>query len=310
MSQQKLTNNFMEQQTKQQIVYLNGEFLPIGEAKISVMDRGFLLGDGVYEVMPIYHRKPFRLDEHLARLQHSLDAIQLSLKINEIDFATIFNELLARNSTPANTTSQDYSIYVQVTRGVSLERTHGFPTTPVVPTIFALVKPIKTLSYEELNRGKKAITAPDIRWKYCHIKSTSLLPNVLLTQQAIAAGCDETIMIRNGYAIEGASSNVFIVNDGIIITPPLSQESLSGVTRDLILHIVHQHNFAFKERRIKAKELSEADEIWISSSTRSIFPIIRLNGEKVGSGKTGPIWQKIIKLYLAYKEEIVRAEVA
>jgi D-alanine transaminase len=283
------------------IVYLNGEFLPASAAKISVFDRGFLFGDGVYEVLPAYSGKPFRLAEHLARLQHSLDATRIELDTKQVDFATIFAKLLQHNNAII---SNDYSIYLQVTRGAPSERTHAFPQPPVAPTIFACTKRIKPLSYEELSRGKSAITAIDTRWKYCHIKSISLLPTILLFQQAADAHCDETILLRNGYALEGTSSNVFIVNDGVIVTPPLSKESLSGVTRDLILHILRENRLSFKERRIKAAELQRADEVWISSSTRAIFPIVKLDGKIVGSGKPGAIWHKVIKLYLAHKEQL------
>lgn len=283
------------------IVYLNGAFSPVTAAKISVLDRGFLFGDGVYEVMPVYKGKPFRLTAHLARLQESLNAIRLPYDLKPANFSAIFTELLQQNNA---TQQHDYSIYIQITRGAAPERRYSFPQPPVTPTIFAMIKSIPPLSYTELSRGKAATTARDTRWKYCHIKSISLLPSVLLFQQAVDAGCDETILMRNGYIIEGTSSNVFMVNDGIVVTPPLSQENLSGVTRDLILQILRENNFIFKEKRIKEKELQSADEVWISSSTRSIFPITQLNHQPVGSGQAGPLWQKVIKLYLDYKEKL------
>lgn len=275
------------------IVYLNDKFSPITEAKISVLDRGFLFGDGVYEVVSVYSGKPFHLNEHLQRLQHSLDAIKLPLNVCEIDFAKIIAELLQLNS--AN--QGDHSLYIQITRGVAEERTHNFPQQ-VTPTVFLMTKPIKPISYEELSRGKKAITQLDIRWKYCHIKSTSLLPSILLFQAAVDAGCDEAILIRDGYAIEGTSSNIFIVKNSQIITPPLSQENLSGVTRDLILQILRNNALPFQEKNIAEQELFEADEVWISSSTRGIFPIIELNGKAIGNGVVGPLWQKVMQLYL------------
>jgi D-alanine transaminase len=278
----------------QQIVYLNGEFLPVTEAKISVLDRGFLFGDGVYEVIPVYNGIPFGLSGHLERLQTSLNNISLNLKIDQKFFAAIFHELLKRN----HALEKPHSIYLEVTRGSALERNHAFPQE-ITPTIFAITKAIKPLSYAELSLGKSAVTAEDIRWKYCHIKSISLLPTLLLFQKAVAAHADETILIRDGYALEGTSSNVFIVKNGVIYTPPLSEENLSGITRDMVLKLAKNNEIPLEEKQITSSELFTADEVWISSSTRGIYPIIKLDGKPVADGGIGPIWQKMIKLYLA-----------
>lgn len=283
-----------------QIVYLNGDFLPIEQAKISVMDRGFLFGDGVFEVIPIYSGKPFRLREHLHRLQTSLDSILLKYKVDCDFFAKIVSELLQKNF--FQNPDQDFSIYLEITRGAASERTYSFPDK-TNPTIFAAIKPVKRISIEELTKGKSAITLQDIRWKDCYIKSISLLAGVLLSQQAKEAGADEAILIRHGFAIEGASSNLFIVKDGVIITPPLSRNTLSGITREMILKIIKDQKLAFKETSIKLSELKQADEVWVSSSTRTIFPITKLNGKSVGNGKVGQIWQKIIKSYFIFSRQ-------
>lgn len=280
-----------------QIVYLNGDFLPINEARVSVLDRGFLFGDGVYEVVPIYNGKTFQLDEHIARLQHSLDAIKLEVQTAAIDFVKIIASLLELNNAIE---SQDYSLYIEVTRGPAEERAHAFPGQ-VSPTIFLMLKPLKPLIYEELQCGKKAITHQDIRWQYCHIKSISLLPNVLLYQAALNSDCDETILIRDGLVVEGTSSNVFMVKNGVVFTPPLSQERLSGVTRSVILKILQENSLPFYEQNITVEQLFTADEVWISSSTRSIFPIVVIDGRIIGDGKAGAIWQKVMQLYLIRK---------
>lgn len=282
-----------------QLVYLNGKFIPISEATVSVLDRGFLFGDGVYEVVPVYHGKPFRLDEHLARLQHSLQAILLPEKVANEQIKAAILELLQKN----NITVGDHSIYIQITRGAAAERDFHFSSS-LEPTIFIAHKAVQSLSFTELQRGKNAITLEDIRWKYCHIKSISLLPSILLYQQVYAQNCYEGILLRDGYAIEGISSNIFIVKNNTIITPPLSAENLSGVTRDLILQIMQQNNIQYREQSITAEQLLQADEVWISSSTRGIMPITSLNAKVVNSGKAGPVWECVAKLYLKFRDSL------
>lgn len=283
------------------IVFLNDEFLPQDSACISVMDRGFLFGDGVYEVIPVYNGKPFRWREHLSRLQHSLDYIEIKCKVDLEKFANYFRKLIELND--AN--EKESSLYVQITRGATPVRTHYFPAIDVMPTIFFSIRPVKKITYEDLHLGKKAITLHDTRWENCHIKSISLLPSVLLAQEVFAAGCDEGILIRDGYVLEGILSNVFVVKNGVIITPPLTHNNLSGVTRELILQIIYEHHFLFEEREIEENALETADEIWISSSPRTIFPITKLNNMNVGNGKVGKIWDKIIKLFFEYKDKMI-----
>lgn len=288
----------MHKDLTKQIVYLNGKFLPIERAKISVLDRGFLFGDGVYEVICVYSGKPFRLTKHLTRLQASLDAIKLPFVVDHEEFTKIFTRLLVKNHVARG----DYSIYVQITRGAASTRIRSF-SEKITPTIFVLTKKIKPISVQELRKGKKAITLPDIRWQYCYIKTISSLPSILLFQEAFEQGCADAILIRNGYVLEGTSSNVFIVKKAKIITPPLSKNNLSGVTREIILQLARERGLDLKEKKIKLTELNIADEIWISSSTRGIFPIVKLNGKPVGKGKVGPIWRKMINLYFDYKRK-------
>lgn len=275
------------------IVYLNGAFLPVDEAKVSVMDRGFLFGDGVYEVVLVYDGRPVGLDGHIKRLQSSLDGIKLEFAACESWFNPIFKELLDRNS--ANEGS--YTVYLEVTRGSAPSRSHGFPDK-VSPTVFMDIKKIQPISYSDLKNGKSAITVDDIRWKYCNIKSISLLPSVLLFQQAKDAGADEAILIHDGYAIEGTSSNLFIVKNGVIITPALSHENLSGVTREAIIQLAAANSIGFREEKILENDLFYADEVWVASSTRGIFPIVKINGRMINNGKVGDIWDRMIKLYL------------
>lgn len=282
-----------------EIVYLNGIFQPLDQAKVSVMDRGFLLGDGVYEVIPIYNRKLFRSTPHLKRLENSLNAIKLPLAMPFTEWEKIFEELITRNSYTEN----DLMIYLQVTRGITDKRSFHFSQT-VTPTIFVRCTPIVTKSYETLAKGGAAITLPDMRWENCYIKAITLLPGVLATQLAKENDADEAILIRNGYALEGASSNLFIVKNDLIITPQLTHQILAGVTRELVLEMLQQQQIPYEERPIRVTELQEADEIWMTGSTREILPIIQLNGAPVGKGVTGSRWHEVAEHYFNYKSQL------
>jgi len=208
--------------------YLNGSFLPLEDASISVMDRGFLFGDGVYEVIPVYGKRLFRLAHHLKRLQNSLDAVRICNPLANDEWEDVLTGLIERNS------GSDQAIYLQVTRGVVAMRDHAFPEdTP--PTVFAMSTPASPSAEIASVTGIRAITLDDSRWKHCNIKAITLLPNVLLRQEAIDAGSAEAILIKDGFAIEGAASNIFIVSSGILITPPNGPALLPGITRDLIL---------------------------------------------------------------------------
>jgi D-alanine transaminase len=271
-----------------QLVYLNGDFLPIESAKISVLDRGFLFGDGVYEVIPVYGGKPFRLAEHLQRLENSLAGIRMESPLATSDWEAIFARLIDG--------IEDQSIYLQVTRGAPPKRDHAFPkNTP--PTVFAMCTPIAPIPAS----GVCAITVPDIRWQWCHIKAITLLANVLQRQQAVDAGCAEAILVRDGQAIEGAASNLFVVSGGTIVTPPKGNDILPGITRDLTVEIAHAHGIPCEERSIPLNELRSASEVWVTSSTREILPVVMLDQNPVGDGTPGPVWQRVNSLYQEHK---------
>ena len=274
------------------IVYLNGEFLPLSEAKVSVLDRGFTFGDGVYEVIPVFAGNIFRLDEHMDRLANSLAGLNIHIGISRAQLKSILTELVRRS--PATC---DRQLYLQVTRGVT-ERDHLYDES-VTPTFFAMCKAIKK---KDFSAGVSAITHEDIRWKYCHIKSTALLASVLLKKLAKdTANCQEAILIRSGMVTEGASSNVFIVADDVIKTPKKDNNVLPGITRDLMVELLQLSGNVCQETDITEQELQQAGEIWISGSTIGVVPVVNLNGKKVGSGKPGRYWRQARELYEAYK---------
>ena len=275
------------------IVYLNGDFLPLSEAKVSVLDRGFIFGDGVYEVIPVFGKRLFRLEEHLERLENSLKAIKLENPLSRQEWIDTLEKLIARNQ------GENQAIYLQVTRGPA-KRDHNFPKT-VVPTVFIKSDPIEAQPPSE---GVKAITCADIRWQLCDIKSIALLANILLRRQAVEAGAYEAILIRDGYVMEGAASNVFIVVDGVAITPPKSQFILPGITRDLILEVMQAAKLPCREAEIPESQLHLAEEIWVTSSTREIVPIVTLDNKPVGNGEIGPIWEQVLKLYQENKQKL------
>jgi D-alanine transaminase len=277
-------------------VYLNGEFMPETEARIPVLDRGFIFGDGVYEVIPVYGGKLFRFAEHLQRLQNSLDALKIKNPLAIEAWEQTLTELIKRNA------GGDLSLYLQVTRG-SAERDHAIPDNPV-PTVFAMCNPLKPLPSETVDNGVAAITLDDIRWLRCHIKAISLLPNVLLRQEALDQGAAEAILIRDGQATEGAASNLFAVIDGVITTPPKSPMLLPGITRDLVLELAEKNSLPCQEKDISLEELQKADEIWLTSSTKEILSVTELNGQPVANGKPGPLYQKTLALYQAYKQAL------
>ncbi len=281
------------------ICYLNGEYLPLESASVPVLDRGFIFGDGVYEVIPVYAGKPFRLFHHLERLNNSLQAIRLNNPLTDDEWEIVIQQVINHNG------DGDQSVYLQVTRGVA-RRDHGFPGD-VQPTIFIMSNPFKPVEPELLQKGVAAITLDDIRWQYCHIKSIALLPNILLRQQALEAGAVEAILLRNNEVTEGAASNVFIVLDGKILTPPKGECLLPGITRDLVVELAQANRLDREERAISRDELLRAEEIWVTSSTREILPITWLNEQPVGNGKPGPVWQRIYQIYQDYKEQLRQA---
>jgi len=275
------------------IVYLNGEFLPLEEAQVSVLDRGFIFADGVYEVIPVYNGRFFRLQEHLQRLENSLNSIKLPNPLTREQWIETLETVVARNE------GSEQSIYLQVTRGPA-KRNHNFPQD-TQPTVFIMSEPIEA---QPPSTGVKAITSADTRWQYCDIKSIALLANVLLRQQAVEVGAAEAILIREGYVMEGAASNVFIVVDGVAITPPKSQYILPGITRDLIVEAMLDVQLPCREANIPEIQLRSADEIWVTSSTREILPVVMLDDKPIGNGEPGPVWTTVWQIYQDYKQKL------
>ena len=275
-------------------VFLNGDFLPAEEAKVSVFDRGFLLGDGIYEVIPAYNGHSFLLSGHLARLQQSLDGIFLENPHSIEEWVTIIEQLILMNG------GGDQSIYLQVTRGVA-PRDHVFPDN-VEPTVFLMSTPLKPVPAEWKQQGIKAITVEDIRWQNCNIKAISLLPNSLLKQQAKDAGAQEALLIKDDYLTEGAASNAYAVINGTIYTAPKDEKVLPGITRDLVLALAQQASLTVMEMPVSLGRLQEADEIWVSSSTKEVLAVTELDGQPVNDGEPGPIWKQIDALYQEHKQ--------
>lgn len=287
------------------IVYLNGEYLPLEQAKVSVLDRGFLFADGVYEMIPAYGGHLLRLQAHMQRLQNNLDAIRLTNPLNGQQWLDIIEKLLAEN--PNAGVGEDKSVYLQVTRGASAIRNHGFPEV-VTPTVFVMINELVTVDDAKLKVGVSAITLDDIRWKACHVKSISLLGNILLRQEAEETGASEAILINDGLVTEGAASNVFAVIDGTLVTAPTGKRLLPGITRDLVIELAAAHDIPHEIRDFSENELQNASEIWLTSSTKEVLPVVTLNGKPVANGQSGPIWEKMITLYRAYKMKLQTGE--
>jgi D-alanine transaminase len=283
-------------------VYLNGAFLPIEQACVSVMDRGFLFGDGVYEVIPAYGGRLFRFPHHLQRLQNSLEGIRLANPCGDAQWQSILTELLERNREGAGD-HNDQSVYLQVTRGSAPKRDHSFPEQ-VTPTVFAMSTPIAEPDPNIEAHGVAAVTLDDIRWQMCNIKAITLLPNVLLRQQATEQSSAEALLVKDGLVIEGSASNVFVIKDGLIQTPPNGPLMLPGITRDLVLELAAEHGLRCSENDVPDTALRDADEIWITSSTREIIPVTRLDGRPVGTGLPGPVWKTMIGFYRNHKEAV------
>ncbi len=283
------------------MIYLNGVFMPIEEAKISVLDRGFIFGDGVYEVIPVYSRKAFRLHEHLQRLQHSLDGIKLANPHSNDEWTALINQLVAHGKI------EDQYLYLHITRGVA-KRDHAFPNPPVKPTVFMMSNPLITPPAALLQSGVACVTAADNRWLRCDIKAISLLPNVLLRQLAVAENCAETILIRdNAFMTEGAASNIFVIKNGKLLAPPKDNLMLPGITYDVIFEIVAANNIPHEVRKVTTAELFSADELLLTSSTKEVLAITRLDGKPVGTGKPGALFAQLHSHYQNYKRDVMRA---
>jgi len=280
------------------MIYLNGRFMPIEEAMIPVLDRGFIFGDGVYEVLPVYSRHPFRLHEHLRRLQNSLDAIGLKNPHSDAEWAALIVALIAHN------VGDDQYVYLHITRG-SAKRDHAFPKV-VIPTVFMMSSPLPVPPVALKTGGVTAITTQDNRWLRCDIKSISLLPNVLLRQQAVESGTVEALLLRDGFLTEGAASNIFVVSQNVLLAPPKNHLMLPGITYDLVLELAQANDFNIRVGPVAEATVRAADEIWLTSSTREVLPITQLDGQPVGNGQPGPLFKRMDELYQAYKATVMR----
>lgn len=277
------------------IVYLNGDYIEKSQAKISVLDRGFLFGDGIYEVIPVYNATPFRINQHLERLFENAKNIQIDQSLISIDWSKIIETVISKNG------GGNLSLYIQITRGIVEERNHAFPeNTPATILIMSSPLAIEIAKLDPI----KVTLLEDIRWQYCHIKSTSLLGGVLLNQQAKAAGFQEAILYRNKQVTEGSASNVFIVKDDIIYTPEKAQCILGGITRDLIIELALKQNMLLVERPLILEDLAIADEVWISSSSREISPVTHIDDKIIANGEVGEVTKKMHRIFQSFKNTL------
>jgi D-alanine transaminase len=282
------------------MVFLNGKFLPIEEARVPVLDRGFIFGDGVYELIPVYSRAPFRMDEHLARLEKSLGAVRIKNPYPREKWREIIVQLIAKQ--PWN----DQGVYLQVTRGVA-KRDHAFPAG-VEPTVFMMCNPLVNPPKELVDKGAAAVSAVDYRWHRCDIKSISLIGNCLLRQASADVGAAETILFRDGKLTEASASNVFVARDGVLLSPPKSNLILPGITYDVVVEIAQATKIALEFRDVTEAEVRAADEVWVTSSSKEILAIVTLDGKPVGSGKPGPLFRKAWQGYQEFKAKVMRKE--
>jgi D-alanine transaminase len=280
------------------IVYLNGEFMPLAEARIPVLDRGFIFGDGVYEVIPVYSRHPFRLAEHLRRLQNSLDSVRLPNPLSDVEWSRLILEMIARNA------GDDQSVYFQVTRGAS-KRAHEFPLN-VKPTVFMMSTPLATPPREQIDNGVACITATDFRWLKCDVKSVSLLGNCLLKQTAVDAGAAEVILFRDGFLTEAAACNVLVVCEGVLLAPPKNHLILPGITYDVVLELAQADRIPLQMREVSEQQVRSAQEIWLTSSTKEVLAVTSLDGRAVGNGKPGALFRRMHLLYQEFKQTVMR----
>ena len=287
------------------MIYLNGEWMPIEKAMVPVLDRGFIFGDGVYEVIPCYSGHPFRLREHLTRLQSSLDGVRIDNPYSLARWDELVREMVVKNP------MDDQYVYLQVTRGVA-PRDHAFPKG-VKPTVFMMSNPLTTPTQEQRERGVAAVSAADNRWLRCDIKSISLLANCLLRQVAVDASAAEVVLLRDGRLTEGSASNIFLVRNGVIITPPKTNFILPGITYDVVIELAQANRLPLEIRQVSEAEVRDADELWLTSSTKEVLSISTLDGKPVGhgsaAGKPGPVAARMHQLYQDYKRTVMRAPV-
>lgn len=281
-------------------VYLNGVYLPMDQARISPMDRGFLFGDGIYEVIPSYDGHLVGFTPHMNRMQDGLDAIEIAMRVDHEQWREIANELIARNG------GGNLGIYFHVSRGADTRRNHAYPED-IEPTIYAFVFEIPPAPVPDKSAATcyTVATTEDMRWKRCNIKSTALLGNVMHYQHGHALGHKETILYnQDGELTEAAACNVFVVRHGIVATPLLDHQKLPGITRLMLLEILRRDgSIPVEERVINMRELEQADEVWLTSSSKEIAPVVEIDGRPVGDGKVGDVWLAAQTLYSAHKFE-------
>lgn len=264
-------------------VYLNGSFMRLDEARVSVLDRGFIFGDGIYEVVPVYDGRPFRMAEHLDRLERSLGALRITPPMDRAGWEHLVHALIARAAQP-------YSlVYLQVTRGVA-RRDHGFPKQAVTATVFGMTSAFQRPADLVRERGLRVIGIEDERWLHCEIKSISLLGNVLAKQQAVDAEVDDAIQFRDGYLTEASSSNVWAVIDGVLVAPPRDNLILEGIRYALMLELAEQLGIAVQMRPVTRAEVQAASELLLTSATKEVLPVVELDGHPVGAGQPGPVY--------------------
>ncbi|MGZ5032295.1 MAG: D-amino acid aminotransferase [Usitatibacter sp.] len=278
------------------VAYFNGQLLPLDKVAISPLDRGFIFGDGVYEVIPVYDGAMLRAREHFERLQRSMDAIRLENPHSVEEWIAIAGKLLEHH--PGN-----QALYIQVTRGVPSKRDHVIPRG-ITPTVFMMSNPLSSPTKDQVENGVACVTSRDFRWEKCHIKSTSLLGNVLASQISADAGATETIMFRDGMLTEAAASNVFIVKGGVVAAPPQDNLILLGITYDLLVRLAAEGALELQIRPVAEAEVRAADEVWLSSSTKEVLAVTTLDGKPVGTGKPGPIFRRMHALYQDFKSKL------
>jgi D-alanine transaminase len=284
---------------KSSVVFLNGKLMPVEEARVPVLDRGFIFGDGVYELVPVYSRVPFRVDEHLARLERSLAAVRIRNPYSRAEWRDIVLQLVAKQP------FEDQGVYFQVTRGVA-KRDHAFPKD-AAPTVFMMSNPLVCPPKELVDKGAAAVTAVDDRWHHCDIKSISLIGNCLLRQVSVDAGAVETILFRDKVLTEASASNVFVVKGGVVLSPPKSNLILPGITYDVVAELAQAAGMPLEFRDITEDEVRGADEIWVTSSSKEVLAIVTLDGRKVGEGRPGPVFRRMYGLYQEFKQKVMRA---
>lgn len=275
------------------MIYLNGQYMPIEEARIPVLDRGFIFGDGIYEYIPVFDRVPFRLREHYQRMVRSLAEVKIPNSFDEASFTAIVEKLVAAHPW------DNQGVYVHITRGPA-PRDHAFPRDPK-PTVFIMSNPLSLPTQEQIDNGLAVSVREDIRWLRCDIKSISLLGHCMLRSEAAEEGSAEVVLVRNGFLTEASASNVLIVRDGTVLCPPRDNLILPGISYEVVLELLREHGIRHEVRPVTEAELRSADEVWLTSSTKDVLAVTRMDGKPVGSGRPGPVFARVRPLFTAKK---------